>query len=81
MHKDLDLVALLNDRPEHTLHRGDVGTVVHVYEATPTDSSGLYEVEFMNAAGDTVAVVTLREDEVKAVELQNVMLHLSDRAA
>jgi hypothetical protein len=81
MHKEIDLVALLKDLPEHSLHRGDVGTVVHVYDATPTDSSGLYEVEFMNVAGDTVAVVTLREDEVKAVEVQNVMLHVSERAA
>lgn len=81
MHKELDLVALANDLPEYTLHRGDVGTVVHVYSAIPNDSSGLYEVEFMNAAGDTVAVVTLRENEVKAVELQNVMLHFTERAA
>jgi hypothetical protein len=81
MHKELDLVALTNDLQEYHLHRGDVGTVVHVYEATPTDSSGLYEVEFMNVAGDTLAVATLREDEVKAVELQNVMLHFNERAA
>jgi len=81
MHKELDLVALANDLPEYNLHRGDVGTVVHVYGAIPTDSGQLYEVEFMNVAGDTLAVATLREDEVKAVELQNVMLHFSDRAA
>lgn len=81
MNKETDLVALLNDLPDYNLHRGDVGTVAYVYEATPTDSSGLYEVEFMNAAGDTLAVVTLREDEVQAVELQNVRLHLSERAA
>lgn len=81
MIKETDLVALLHDLPEHDFHRGDVGTVAHVYAATRTDSSGLYEVEFINAAGDTLAVVTLREDEIKAVELQNVMLHVSKRAA
>lgn len=81
MHKETDLVALLKDLPERNLNRGDVGTVAYVYEATPTDSSPLYEVEFMNAAGDTLAVVTLRAEEVKAVELQNVMLHVSERAA
>ncbi len=80
MHKELDLVALANDLPEHHLHRGDVGTVVHVYGAIPTDSSGFYVVEFMNIAGDTVAVVNLREDEVKAVEVQNVMFHFTERA-
>ena len=69
MHKELDLVALINDLPEYDLHRGDVGTVVHVYGAIPTDAGQLYEVEFMNDAGDTLAVATLRDNAVKAVEL------------
>ncbi len=81
MHQETDLVALLKDLPDRDLHRGDVGTVAYVYDAAPGDPSPLYEVEFMNAAGDTLAVVTLREEEVKAVELQNVMLHVSERAA
>jgi len=81
MHKETDLVALLNDLPEHNLHRGNVGTVAYVYDAAPNDSGQLYEVEFMNAAGDTLAVVSLRDNAVKAVELQNLMLHLSERAA
>ncbi|WP_373511779.1 DUF4926 domain-containing protein [Persicitalea sp.] len=78
MHRELDLVALLHDLPEHNLHRGDVGTVAHVYEPVSGDSGDFHVVEFMNAAGDTLAVVSLRGEEVKAVELQNVMLHVSN---
>ncbi len=73
MIEELDLVALLTDRPAVTLRRGDVGTVVHIY-----GSGDLYEVEFMNAKGDTVAVETLNADEVWPVDLGRVMLHYSD---
>ncbi|AUD03606.1 DUF4926 domain-containing protein [Spirosoma pollinicola] len=65
MIQELDLVALVTDRPARQLRRGDVGTVVHVY-----GSSDLYEVEFVNriggpAKGDTVGVLTLNANEVR----------------
>ncbi|MBU1820130.1 MAG: DUF4926 domain-containing protein [Bacteroidetes bacterium] len=81
MYKETDLVALLHDLPEHHLHQGDVGTVAYVYESSPTENGHLYEVEFMNAAGDTLAVVSLREKAIQAVELHNVVLHLREQAA
>ena len=55
------------------LRRGDVGTVVHIY-----DSGTLYEVEFTNANGETVGVETLNANEVRAVNLGRVILHYSD---
>ena len=70
MIQELDLVALLTDRPALGLRRGDVGTVVHIY-----GGNDLYEVEFINAKGDTVSVETLNADEVRAVDLGRVMLH------
>lgn len=73
MIQELDLVALLTDRPAIGLRRGAVGTVVHIY-----GSNDLYEVEFINAKGDTVAVETLSADEIRAVDLGRVMLHYSD---
>lgn len=84
MHKESDLVVLLTDRtakqpgrPDRVqLHRGDVGTVAYVY-----DAGGLYEVEFVNAAGETVAVETLRADEIRAVDLRTAMIHVTDLAA
>lgn len=62
MIQELDLVALLTDRPALGLCRGDVGTVVHIY-----GSSDLCEVEFINAKDETVGVETLSTDEVYAV--------------
>lgn len=75
MIQELDLVAIVTDRPAIGLRRGDVGTVVHIY-----NSGDLYEVEFINANGDTVAVETLNADEVRAVDLGRVMLHYNDVA-
>lgn len=73
MIQELDLVALLTDCPALNLRRGDVGTVVHIY-----GSNNLYEVEFINAKGDTVGVETLTTDDIRAVDLGRVMLHYSD---
>jgi hypothetical protein len=70
---ELDLVALLSDRPEVGLHRGNVGTVVHIYH-----TGDLYEVEFTNAKGDTVAVETIESTEVRPVDVGRVMLYYGD---
>lgn len=59
--KLLEIVVLNHDLPERRLCRGDLGTVVHVYEP-----DGL-EVEFVSAAGSTEALVTVKENEVRAV--------------
>ncbi len=75
MIQELDLVALLTDRPAIGLRRGDVGTVVHIYGRSADAGNDLYEVEFINAKGDTVGVETLNADEVRAVDLGQVMLH------
>ena len=59
MHKEHDVVVLLRDLPASGLVRGDVGAVVGVY------ASGGYEVEFTAPEGETVAVVTLAEGDVR----------------
>ena len=89
MHKESDLVVLLADRtakkpgrPDRIqLHRGNVGTVAYVYDRAAGRSEELYEVEFVNAAGETVAVETLRADEIRAVDLRTAMIHVTDLAA
>ena len=60
-HHLLDTVVLDRDLPEHGLCRGDLGAVVEVYEP-----DGL-EVEFVRASGQTQALVTLTEDDVRPV--------------
>ena len=58
---ELDPVVLTVDVPEHSLKRGDVGTVVLTH-----DGKG-YEVEFVNLQGHTLAVISLSADQVRAV--------------
>lgn len=61
MIKELDTVVLTKDLPEHALKRGDLGTVVLVH---PTRG---YEVEFMTLDGQTLAVVSLPRNQIRAV--------------
>ena len=52
-------VILTADFPEEGLKAGDIGTVVD-HHVVPGIEDG-YTVEFFDMAGDTVAVVTVRE--------------------
>jgi Domain of unknown function (DUF4926) len=51
--KLLDVVALLQDLPELGLIRGQVGTIVEMYEPD------VFEVEFIDSNGRTYALETL----------------------
>ncbi len=55
-----DVVELREARPSERLSAGAVGTVVDVFEGPPA----AHEVEFTDADGRTVAMVTLRADQV-----------------
>ena len=59
--RNLDVVVLNEDQPEHGLRRGDLGTVVEVYAADAV------EVEFVTASGRTQALVTLPPSAVREV--------------
>ncbi len=61
MINELKTVILTTDLPDHGLKAGDLGTVVLVH------THGGYEVEFMTLDGETVAVVSLSPDQVRAV--------------
>ena len=60
--KELDAVALTRDLPEHGLKRGDVGTAVLVH-----DNGKAFEVEFVGYDGHTVALLTLEQNQVRAL--------------
>jgi hypothetical protein len=72
MIKELDDVVLRTDLPEQGLTGGDVGTVVLVHRG----GAG-YEVEFTALDGETIAVVTLRADQVRAVGYREIS-HVRD---
>lgn len=63
MIKELSLVVLDCDPPHEKLNRGDVGTVVHVHKGGVA-----YEVEFVDDAGQTVALVTVEAADVRPIE-------------
>ena len=54
----LSVVALLQDRPEEGLVRGQVGTVVEIW------APGVYEVEFTDDNGRTYAMVALKAGQL-----------------
>jgi hypothetical protein len=54
--------VLRTDLPAYGLIAGDVGTVVFVHA-----NGAAYEVEFMTADGETVAVETLEANQVEPV--------------
>ncbi len=70
--KLLDVVALLEDVPGESLRRGEVGTVVEVFEDKP-DLQGALLVEFSDRDGETYALVPLRSQQL-------VKLRYRDRA-
>ncbi|MBX7246210.1 MAG: DUF4926 domain-containing protein [Candidatus Sumerlaeaceae bacterium] len=63
-----DIVVLTQDLPADQLTVGDVGTVVQVYQG----GAG-YEVEFMTLAGRTVAVATVRANQVRAINPRDLV--------
>ena len=56
--KLLDAVALLDDKPEDGLVAGQVGTVIELL------APGVFEVEFLDSSGKTVALTELKRTEL-----------------
>jgi hypothetical protein len=58
-------IVLLKDMPQKKLKRGDIATVVE-YHSVPNGEDG-YSLEFFNAIGDTIAVITVPESAIKSL--------------
>lgn len=65
--KLLDVVALLVDKSEEGLVVGQVGTVVEVL------SPDVYEVEFLDSKGHTIAVTELKRADLLLLQHEPVM--------
>ncbi len=65
--KLLDVVALLEDKPKERLVAGQVGTVVEVL------APDVFEVEFLNSTGRTVAVIELKREELLVLKHEAAM--------
>jgi hypothetical protein len=56
--RPLDVVALLKDKLQERLVTGQVGTVVEIL------IPGVFEVEFLDSQGKTIALAELRREEL-----------------
>jgi hypothetical protein len=75
MIQELDAVVLTHDIEEHGLRTGDIGAVVLSH-----GGGDAFEVEFVTGGGRTVAVLTLRAQEVRPMQAQEI-LHARGLAA
>lgn len=60
--KKLEVAVLTRDMHKHGLRAGDMGTVVEVYPG------GGLEIEFVRGSGETQAVLTLTEKDVRKID-------------
>ncbi|HMQ51315.1 MAG TPA: DUF4926 domain-containing protein [Anaerolineae bacterium] len=73
--QELDMVVLEQDLKEHGLQRGDIGAIVHCY------NNGLaFEVEFVTGEGQTLAVLTLKPEDIRLMG-QREILHVRELIA
>jgi len=61
MIKELDIVTLTRNIPEHGLPKGSQGAVVHCYK-----DEQAFEVEFVTESGETLALLTLEKADIQA---------------
>jgi uncharacterized protein YceH (UPF0502 family) len=62
--KVLDVVALLRDLPEKKLVKGQVGTIVEKWDTR------VFEVEFCNTKGETLALEQIDEKDLLLLHYQ-----------
>jgi hypothetical protein len=62
MIRELDRVVLTEALPDLSLEAGDIGTVVLIHE----NGAG-FEVEFVTLTGETLAVTTLTNSQVRPI--------------
>lgn len=65
---------MIRDVEDYDLKAGDVGAVVHCYEA-----GSAYEVEFVTPQGKTVALLTLDQRDIRPMG-DSEILHVRDMA-
>ena len=79
MIKELDVVTLTRNIPEHGLSKGSHGAVVHCYK-----DEQAFEVEFVAESGETLALLTLEKADIQSVkdadqaEILEILTNLPD---
>lgn len=65
--KIFDLVYLTEDIATPPLRKGTAGTIVHIYKP-----DRLFEVEFLNADGDTIGLITVEKNQVSKLNANEI---------
>lgn len=68
--KELDTVVLNRNIRKHNLKKGDLGTIVHIYE-----NGKALEIEFITTKGRTLAVLTLIRADIRPM-IKDEILHV-----
>lgn len=63
--KLLDVVALTEDIPKHNLRRGQVGTIVEVF-----DDGKAFEVEFSDQTGRTYESIGVKPEQMLVLQYE-----------
>lgn len=66
--QELDNIVLNKDMKEYNLKKGDLGTIVHIYENGKT-----MEVEFTTTEGKTMAVLTLNQADIRPMARDEIL--------
>lgn len=69
MFTEHSMVTVTRDIPEQGVHRGDVGTIVHIYPG-----GAAYEVEFERIEGKSVPLATLEPGDVRPATSREIEL-------
>lgn len=72
MIQELERVVLTEDLPGTALRKDDVGVVVMIY-----NNGEAYEIEFLALDGSTIAVETVKANQVRPVKNTEI-LHVRD---
>ena len=68
MMQELDTIVLIHDIEHYGLHEGDIGVIIYCYE-----SGESYEVEFVTADGNTIAVLTLTNVDIRPMHRKEIL--------
>jgi len=68
MYQELDMIVLTYDIEEFGLKQGDIGTIVHCYK-----DNKAFEAEFVTADGRTIALLTLKPEEIRSLKNREVL--------
>lgn len=68
MFQESNMIVLTHDVEEFGLKQGDIGTIMHCYK-----DNKAFEVEFITADGKTVALLTLKPEEIRSLKNREVL--------